>query len=143
WSFRPPVRPAVPASHKAKYQIRNPIDAFIAARLEEKRVQQSPEADPRTLLRRGSFDLTRLPPTLEEQAAFVADPRPDAYERVVERLLNSPHYGERWAQHWLDVVRFAETNGYEADGERPHAWRYRDYVVSSFNLDKPFDQFLI
>src|SRR5205823_9331425 len=95
-----------------------------------------------TLLRRVTFDLTGLPPTPEEVDRFLLDNSPDAYRNVVERLLASPHYGERWAQHWLDVVRFAESNGYEADGDRPHAWRYRDYVARSFNADKPYDQFL-
>jgi hypothetical protein len=143
WAFRPAVRRAVPDVRNPKHEIRNPIDAFILAKLEEKGLQPSPEADRRTLLRRVTFDLTGLPPAPDEQAAFLADDRLDAYERVVDRLLTSPHYGEQWAQHWLDVVRFAETNGYEADSERPHAWRYRDYVVGSFNGDKPFDRFLI
>jgi hypothetical protein len=143
WAFRPPTMPAIPRISNPKFEIANPIDAFILAKLEEKGLQPSPEADRRTLLRRVTFDLIGLPPTPEETAAFVADSRHDAYERVVERLLNSPHYGERWAQHWLDVVRFSETNGYEADKERPHAWRYRDYVVQSFNADKPYDRFLI
>ncbi len=91
---------------------------------------------------RVTYDLTGLPPTLKELDDFLADDRPDAYARVVDRLLASPHFGERWAQHWLDVVRYAESNGYESDGERPHAWRYRDYVVKAFNEDKPYDRFL-
>ena len=141
WAFRPPTRPAIPTVRRAEW-IRTPIDAFILAKLEANGLSPSPQADKRTLLRRVTFDLTGLPPTLEEQEAFLADTRPDAYERLVERLLASPHYGERWAQHWLDVVRYAESNGYEADGERPHAWRYRDYVIRSFNEDKPYSQFL-
>src|SRR5205085_6433672 len=99
-------------------------------------------ADRATLLRRITFDLTGLPPTPDELSQFLHDASPDAYHKVVERLLASPHYGEQWAQHWLDVVRYAESNGYEADSERPHAWRYRDYVVRGFNTDKPYDQFL-
>jgi hypothetical protein len=102
----------------------------------------APEADRSTLLRRVTLDLTGLPPSLEEQEAFLNDPSPDAYEKVVDRLLASPQFGERWAQHWLDVVRYAESNGYEADGQRPHFWRYRDYVINSFNADKPYGQFL-
>src|SRR5258708_6838405 len=111
WAFQPPTRPAIPQIRDPRSEIRNPIDAFVVAKLEEKGQRLSPEADRLTLLRRLNFDLTGLPPTKEEQAAFVADRQPGAYERVVDRLLNSPHYGERWAQHWLDVVRFAETNG--------------------------------
>jgi hypothetical protein len=115
---------------------------FIFARLEAAGLRPAPPADRLTLLRRVTFDLTGLPPAPEEQDAFLADDRPGAYERVVERLLASPHYGERWAQHWLDVARYAETNGYEADGERPQAWRYRDYVVAALNADKPYDRFV-
>src|SRR5262249_49779144 len=119
------------------------IDAFILAKLEQKGMRPAREADRLSLLRRVTFDLIGLPTTPEEQQAFLGDRRPDAYERIVERLLNSPHYGERWATHWLDVVRYAESNGYEADGERPHAWRYRDYVVRSFNDDKPYPRFVL
>jgi hypothetical protein len=141
WSFRNPVRPAVPAVHEPSW-VRTPVDAFVLARLEKAGLRPAPEADRATLLRRVALDLTGLPPTPQEVDDFLHDPAPDAYERVVERLLASPHHGERWAQHWLDVVRYAESNGYEADGERPHAWRYRDYVVRSFNDDLPFDRFL-
>ncbi|HLW65835.1 MAG TPA: DUF1549 and DUF1553 domain-containing protein [Gemmataceae bacterium] len=141
WAFRPPIQPAIPAVHRRNW-VRTPIDAFILAKLEAAGLSPSPEADQRTLLRRVTFDLTGLPPTLAEQEAFLADTRPDAYERLVGRLLASPHYGERWAQHWLDVVRYAESNGYEADSERPHAWHYRDYVIRSFNEDKPYNQFV-
>jgi hypothetical protein len=119
------------------------VDAFILSRLEKVGIHPAPAADRGTLLRRVTFDLTGLPPTPEELDAFLKDRRPDAYEYVVERLLASPHYGERWAQHWLDVVRYAETNGYEADGERVHAWRYRDYVTRAFNHDMPYDQFVM
>jgi hypothetical protein len=141
WAFKPPVRPAVPTV-RATGWVRNPIDAFVLAKLETAGLRPAPEADRLTLIRRVTLDLIGLPPTPEEVGAFLTDDRPGAYERVVERLLASPHFGERWATHWLDVVRFAESNGYELDGERPHAWRYRDYVVKSFNDDKPYDRFL-
>ena len=141
WAFVKPVRPAVPAVKTAGW-VRNPIDAFVLTKLEEKGLAPSPEADRRTLLRRLTFDLIGLPPTPAEIDAFLTDQLPNAYEKVVDRLLASPHYGERWAQHWLDVVRFAESNGYEVDAERPQAWRYRDYVVRSLNADKPYDRFV-
>ncbi len=141
WAFVPPVRPPVQRVKDPAW-VRTPVDAFVLAKLEAKGLAPAAPADRRTLLRRLNFDLTGLPPTAAEVEAFAADPSPDAYEKQVERLLASPHFGERWAQHWLDVVRFAESNGYEADGDRPHAWRYRDYVVRSFNDDKPYDQFL-
>jgi hypothetical protein len=123
--------------------VKNAIDAFIVARLERAGLEPAVEANRATLLRRVTFDLTGLPPTPEEIAAFASDHGSGAYERVVERLLASPQYGERWAQHWLDVVRYAESNGYEVDGERPHAWRYRDYIIRCLNEDRPFDRFLI
>jgi hypothetical protein len=141
WAFRVPVRPAVPAVHDRAW-IQTPVDTFILARLDQARLRPAEPANRATLLRRITFDLTGLPPTSRELDDFLQDTRPDAYVRVVERLLASPHYGERWAQHWLDVVRYAESNGYEADAERPHAWRYRDYVVRAFNDDKPYDQFI-
>lgn len=136
WAYQPPKRPEVPRGY------RNPIDAFVQSRLAEKGLKASPPADKLTLLRRVTLDLTGLPPTPAEVEAFLRDESPNAYEKVVERLLASPHFGERWATHWLDVVRFAESNGYELDKERPHAWRYRDYVIQSFNDDKPYDQFV-
>ncbi len=144
WAFQAPKRGEVPVSRdpKGSAWVRTPIDSFVLARLEKEGLKPSPEADKLTLLRRVTFDLHGLPPTPDEIDAFLKDTSPDAYEKVVDRLLASPHFGERWAQHWLDVVRFAESNGYEMDGERPHAWRYRDYVVNSFNADKPYDQFL-
>jgi hypothetical protein len=141
WAFRPPVRPPVPTVHQVDW-VRNPVDAFILARLEAAGIRPSPPADRVALLRRVFDDLIGLPPTPEEQAAFLADDLPDAYERLVDRLLASRHYGERWAQHWLDVVRYGESNGYEADAERPHAWKYRDYVIRSLNDDKPYTKFL-
>lgn len=141
WAFRRGNRPDVPKV-KQKEQVRNPIDAFLLAQLGANGLAYSPQASRRVLIRRLSFDLLGLPPTPEQVEEFENDKSPDAYERLVDRLLASPHYGERWAQHWLDVVRFAESNGYELDAERPQAWRYRDYVIRSLNADKPYDQFL-
>ncbi|MBX3280002.1 MAG: DUF1549 domain-containing protein [Acidobacteria bacterium] len=141
WAFRSPVRPETPRVLRSD-RVRNPIDAFVLARLEGNGMTISPEADRRTLLRRVTFDLTGLPPTPEEINAFLADRSTDAYEKVVARLLASPRYGERWAQHWLDVVRFAETNGFELDQDREGAWRFRDWVIDSLNEDKPYDRFL-
>jgi mono/diheme cytochrome c family protein len=138
WSFKAVVRPDVPKVEGAT----NPIDAFIRARLEQEKLAASPQADRRTLIRRLSFDLIGLPPTPEEVEEFIADERPDAYERLVERLLASSRYGERWARHWLDVVRFAETTGFEVNTPRDNAWPYRDYVIRSLNEDKPYDQFV-
>ncbi len=142
WAFVKPVRPAVPTIRNPQSAIRNPIDAFIFAELQKHNLTPSPPADKATLLRRVTFDLTGLPPTPAELKAFLADKAPNAYETVVDRLLASPRYGERWAQHWLDVVRFGETNGFELDADRPQAWRYRDYVVNALNADKPYDRFL-
>lgn len=139
WSFVPPTRADVP---KTSFPTTNPIDTFVRARLEKAGLKPSPQADKLTLIRRVTLDLTGLPPTPDEVDAFLKDAAPGAYEKVVERLLASPYFGERWATHWLDVVRFAESNGYEMDGERPHAWRYRDYVVKAFNDDKPYDRFV-
>lgn len=144
WSFQPVVRPPVPAG-RAGWS-RNPIDAFVAERLQhatpEGGLAPSPEADRPTLIRRLSFDLLGLPPTPDEVHEFVADPRPDAWERLVDRLLASPHLGERWARHWLDVVRFAESDGFETNQPRPNAWPYRDYVIEAFNSDLPFATFV-
>ncbi len=141
WSFRPVSRPPAPAVKNVAW-VRTPIDAFLLSKLEAARIVPAAPADKLSLLRRVTFDLTGLPPTVDDQDAFLADSSPSCYETVVDRLLASPHFGERQAQHWLDVVRFAESNGYEADGDRPHAWRYRDYVAKSFNADKPYDAFL-
>jgi hypothetical protein len=141
WSFRPTKRPPVPDVRNRDW-LHNPVDTFVLAELEKKSIKPAPDADRRTLLRRVFFDLIGLPPTPQEMDAFLKDPSPDAYVRVVDDLLSRPQYGERWARHWLDVVRYAETNGYERDGPKPHAWRYRDYVIQSFNRDKPFDRFL-
>jgi hypothetical protein len=144
WSFRPRTRPVVPAftDPADRAWVRTRVDAFVLDRLRAAGLRPAPEADRATLIRRLSFDLTGLPPTPAEVAAFVRDCSPDAYERLVERLLASPHYGERWAQHWLDVVRFAESDGFEYDRYRPGMWRYRDYVIASFQQDKPFDRFV-
>ena len=138
WAFQPIRRPAVPTVTEASAVVRNPIDAFILAKLKERKLSQSPEAPPLTLLRRLAFDLTGLPPT-EDDLALQNAP----FEALVERFLNSPHYGERWARHWLDVAGYADSDGYsEKDPERPHAWKYRDYVINAFNQDKPFDVFV-
>jgi len=136
WAFQKPTRPAVPA--KAKH----PVDAFLLAKLDAAKLTYAALADKRTLLRRVTFDLTGLPPTPEEVAAFLKDDSPDAYVKVVNRLLASPRFGERAALFWLDVVRFAESDGYKSDDFRPSAWRYRDYVIQSFNADKPYDRFV-
>jgi Protein of unknown function (DUF1549) len=141
WAFRRPVRPHVPCVRDRGWVSTAP-DAFVLARLEQAGLRPTPAAGRAALLRRVTFDLTGLPPTPEEVEDFARDPRPDAYVRVVDRLLSSPAYGERWGQHWLDVVRYAESNGYEVDGDRPHAWRYRDWVIRAFNEDMPFDRFL-
>jgi hypothetical protein len=141
WPLVPLSRPAVPAVRNTT-GVRNPIDAFVLARLEKAGLRPCPQADKQTLLRRVTFDLTGLAPTPEERAAFLADRSPDAYERLVDRLLASPRFGERWAQHWLDVVRYAETDGFKANRLRPEAYRYRDYVIRAFNADLPYDRFL-
>ncbi len=140
WAFIPPVRPPVPEAGAG--WARGPIDAFIAARLEREQLTPSPEADRETLLRRLSFDLTGLPPTLEELDAFLSDTRPDAYERQVDRLLASPHYGEHMASTWLDLARYADTHGLHLDNERS-MWPYRDWVVKAYNDNMPFDRFTI
>ena len=144
WSFRRPTRPRVPCVSDPALRgwVRTPIDAFLLERLVKEGSRPAPEADRRTLARRLWFDLTGLPPTPEEIGAFLKDSSPDAYERRVERLLASPHYGEQWGRHWLDVVRYAETEGFEYDRPRPGAWRYRDYVIRSLNADKSYHRFV-
>jgi len=139
WAFRALTRPAVPSVSG----VTNPVDAFIQQGLASRNLPVPLEADRRTLLRRVTYDLTGLPPSEQEVADYLSDKSPAAWERVVDRLLASPHYGEQWGRHWLDLVRFAETNSYERDGAKPHAWRYRDYVIRAFNDDKPYDQFVI
>jgi mono/diheme cytochrome c family protein len=141
WSLQPLKKVDPPVVNDAKWAA-NPIDQFILQRLEGAGLSPSPPADRRTLIRRLSFDLIGLPPTPEEVAEFVSDKVPFAYERLVDRLLDSPHYGEHWARHWLDIVRFGESQGFERNKLRPNAWRYRDFVVEAFNSDLPYDQFI-
>ena len=142
WAFQPVRRPQIPKVKDASW-CRNPIDRFVLARLEEMGWTPSPSPAPLALLRRIHFDLTGLPATIEEQDAFLRDSSPEALDRVVDDLLARPAYGERWARHWLDVVRFAESNGFERDATKPYAWRYRDWVIRAFNDDKPYDRFLL
>ncbi len=141
WSFQPLVRPEAPQVRN-EGQVRNVIDRFILAHLEKKGLQLAPEADRRTLIRRVSLDLTGLPPSPQEVESFVKDDSSDAYEKLVNRLLNSDTYGERWAQHWLDVARFAESDGFEHDKVRKEAWRYRDWVIRALNADLPYNTFI-
>jgi hypothetical protein len=143
WSLRPIGRPGPPPETRTDPWVRTPVDAYILAGLKENGLAPSPEADRAALIRRLSFDLIGLPPSPEEVAAFVTDAAPDAYERLVDRLLESPHHGERWGRHWLDVVRFGESHGYETNRLRPDAWPYRDYVIRAFNRDTPLDRFLL
>jgi hypothetical protein len=143
WFYQPLTRPTPPASTAAD-RVRTPIDAFILAKLREKGLGFNPDADRATLIRRAAFDLTGLPPTQKETDEFVADESPDAYEKLLDRLLASPHYGERWGRHWLDAAGYADSEGDgNTDTVRPHAWRYRDYVIRSLNADKPLDRFVI
>jgi hypothetical protein len=143
WSFRPPRAVIIPTVRHAA-QVRNPIDEFVLQKLEEKGISLAPEADRVTLLRRATFDLTGLPPEATEAQAFLADRAPDAYERMIDRLLASPRYGERWGRYWLDAAGYADSEGKrEQDLPRTHAWRYRDYVIQSFNADKPYDRLLL
>jgi hypothetical protein len=144
WSFQPLRQPAVPELSSSEFAAwaSNPLDRFILKGLLDHGLTPAPEADRTTLIRRVTFDLTGLPPSPDEIDAFLADDRPDAYERLVDRLLTSPRYGQRWARHWLDLVRYADSDGYRQDAYRPGAWRYRDYVAHSLNADKPYDRFL-
>jgi cytochrome c553 len=143
WSFRPPVRPVAPEVRAAD-RVRTPIDAFVLQKLEAKGLTFSPEAGKLALMRRAYLDLTGLPPSPDEIKTYLADTRADCYERLVDRLLASPHYGERWARYWLDAAGYADSEGgVSADSIRPHAYRYRDYVIRSLNSDKPYDRFLI
>jgi len=141
WAFQPVAKPVVPAVQQKTWGA-NEIDSFVLAALEAKGLKPNPRADKVTLLRRVSLDLTGLPPTPEEVQAFVADNSPQAWQKVVDRLLASPHYGERWARHWLDLARYADSEGFKADETRPNIWRYRDYVIQSMNADKPYDRFI-
>jgi hypothetical protein len=140
WAFQPVIR-HVPPETRTPWA-KTDIDRFILAKLEEKKIAPNPPADRVTLIRRVTQDLIGLPPTPEEVQAFLSDQSPDAFEKVVDRLLASPHYGERWARHWLDLARYADSEGFKSDETRPNAWRYRDYVIRSFNADKPYDRFV-
>lgn len=147
WAFQPIGDPEIPEIEKpvasaASAERVHPIDAFLLHKLQSKGLTVNPPADRRTLIRRATFDLTGLPPTEDQIEAFVQNPSPDAYEQLIDSLLASPHYGERWGRHWLDLVRYAETNSFERDAAKPNAWKYRDYVIRSFNEDKPYDQFV-
>ncbi len=141
WSFRKPVRPSVPAVKNAAW-VRNPIDAFVLAKIESQGLAPAPEASRLAFLRRATFDLHGLPPTPEQVDEFVKDSSPEAYKTLVDRLLESPRYGERWGRSWLDLVRYADTSGFETDHFFVSAWRYRDYVIKSLNNDKPYDEFI-
>ncbi len=145
WAFQPRADVVPPSLQDPSLvaRARNPIDAFVFHKLEEKGWRPAPEAEPRQLLRRVYLDLIGLPPTLEEQDAFLRDPTPEALDRVIDGLLARSSYGERWGRHWLDLARYAETNGYERDAIKPSVWRYRDYVIRAFNEDKPFDRFAL
>ncbi|MDB6029124.1 MAG: hypothetical protein JWM68_5347, partial [Verrucomicrobiales bacterium] len=144
WAFQP-IRKATPPTVKDRAWVKGPLDAFVLAKLEEKNLKPSAPADKRTLIRRATFDLTGLPPTAEEVATFLKDKSTNAFAKVVDRLLASPRYGERWARHWLDVARYADTKGYMFQEERryPYSYTYRDYVIKAFNTDVPFDQFIV
>ncbi len=142
WAFMPVKRVAVPEIQNAKFAIHNEIDRFILAKLEQTKLTPAPEAERRILIRRITLDLTGLPPTPEEVESFIADQAPNAYERLVDRLLATPRHGERSARLWLDLVRYADSDGYRIDDYRPNAWRYRDYVIRAFNSDKPYDRFV-
>ncbi len=141
WSFQPVVAPALPKVRNTAW-LKSPVDAFILAKQEAVGIAPVKPADKRTLIRRATFDLIGLPPTPDEVAEFLADHSPDAFAKVVDRLLASPAYGERWGRHWLDVVRYADTAGETADYPVPEAYKYRNYVINSFNADKPYDEFL-
>ncbi len=142
WAFKKPVRYATPAVRDARWT-KNPIDAFVKKELDAKGLEPAPEADKRTLVRRVYLDLIGLLPPTEVVEAFVKDDSPDAYSKLVDKLLASPNYGERWGRFWLDVVRYADSSGFEYDRDIPNAWRYRDYVIKAFNEDKPFNQFIV
>ncbi|MEO1994472.1 MAG: DUF1549 domain-containing protein, partial [Planctomycetaceae bacterium] len=141
WAFRTPTRPPIPAVNNAAW-VHTPVDAFVLARLEAVGLRPNPTADAARRLRRASLDLLGLPPTRRQVEQFQTDVAPDAWRRQIDRLLASPHYGERWGRHWLDLARYADSNGFEFDFERPYAWHYRDYVIDSLNADVPYDRFL-
>ena len=140
WAFKLPVQKTPPLASKAEFS--HPIDRFLEAARAEKKLVAAPRADKRTLIRRAYIDLIGLPPSPADVEAFVADQSDDAWDKLITKLLASPQYGERWGRHWLDVARYADSNGFEQDYDRPNAWRYRDYVINAFNQDKPYNQFL-
>ena len=142
WAFQPLERPEKPAVKDSSW-VRNPIDHFVLAKLEEQGIAPSPEAERTTLIRRVHLDLIGLPPTPAEVDAFLNDTSPEAYGNLLDRLLKSPHYGEKWGRYWLDLARYADSHGFRGDPLRPHAWRYRDWVINALNADMPFDQFTI
>jgi hypothetical protein len=141
WAYQQVKQPSIPAVKQAKW-VRDPIDAFVLAKLESKGLKPSPDTDRAAFIRRATLDTWGLIPTPEEVAAFVSDRSPDAYEKLVDRLLDSPHFGERQARRWLDLARYADSAGFENDKFRPNMWRYRDYVIDAFNSDKPYDEFV-
>ena len=141
WAFEALQAPSVPEVRDPT-KVQTPVDSFILSRLEKEGIEPAPAASARISLRRLFLSLIGLPPTPEELRSFLEDPSAESYDRWVDKLLSRPQYGERWARHWLDVARYAESNGYERDGTKPHAWRYRDYVIDAFNSDKPFDHFI-
>lgn len=141
WAFQKPKAAPLPKSSDPAWNL-NPVDAFVREKLDHAKLTPAPPASKTTLLRRVTYDLTGLPPTPAEVEAFLADTSPQAYEKLVDRLLQAPQFGEKWARHWLDVVRYADTNSFERDGAKPNAWRYRDYVIRAFNSDKPYDRFV-
>src|SRR5262245_42022179 len=141
WAYTSPQRPPLPNVRDSAW-VANPVDAFMLAKLEAQKLRRSPRAHKLTLLRSVTCDLIGLPPTVEEQEAFLADRSVDAYRKIIDRLLQSPRYGERMAQPWLDLVRYAESDGFKADDLRPEAHRYRDYVIQAFNADLPYDRFI-
>ncbi|MEM7396347.1 MAG: DUF1549 domain-containing protein, partial [Verrucomicrobiota bacterium] len=142
WAYRP-VRDAQAPAVEAKDWVKSPIDAFILSGLEQNGLRPNGQASKATLIRRAYYNLTGLAPTPEQVEAFLDDSSPDAFEKVIDELLDSQHYGEKWARHWLDLVRYAESNGYERDSVKDYAWRYRDYVIKAFNDDKPYDRFVM
>ena len=141
WAFRAPQRREPPAVKNAKW-VTNPIDSFILAKLDERGLSPAPPAEKTALIRRAYYDVTGLPPSPAEVEAFLKDDSPQAFEKVIDRLLESPRYGERWGRHWLDLARYADTQGFKADETRPNVWRYRDYVIDAVNQDKPYDRFI-
>jgi len=141
WAFQKLVKPAAPAVKNTAW-VKTPVDAFLLAKMEDRGVKPNPRADKATLIRRAYLVLTGMPPAPEQVQAFLADDSPKAFERVVDELLASPHYGERWARHWLDLARYADSEGFKADETRPNVWRYRDYVIRAFNEDKPYNRFV-